>query len=65
MDYDQYRPDAPFKVKLALIHVLLQSLSLDSSPVANDGLLVKYVQATEKSGGHYSNRQIVNSGHGL
>jgi hypothetical protein len=26
IDYAQYRPDAPFQNKLALIHVLLQSL---------------------------------------
>jgi hypothetical protein len=40
MDYDQ-TPAAPFKNKLALIHVVLQSLSLYSLPVANDGFGVK------------------------
>jgi hypothetical protein len=30
MDYDQYRPAAPYKNKLVLTHVLLQSLGLDS-----------------------------------
>jgi hypothetical protein len=49
IDYDQYWPDVPFKYKLALIHVLLQSLWLDSSPVANVGLWVlTQEQATAK-----------------
>jgi hypothetical protein len=41
MDSDQYRPGTPFKTKLVLIHVLLHSLSLNYSHVANDGQGVK------------------------
>jgi hypothetical protein len=41
MNYDQYRPATTFKNKLGFIHVVLQSLWLTSSPVANDGQWVK------------------------
>jgi hypothetical protein len=65
MDYDQYRPATPFKNKLVLIHVLLQSL--DSIfymwQMMASGWNRKKQQ--HNSGGHYSNHQIVNPGHGL
>jgi hypothetical protein len=48
MDYDQYRQATPFKNMLALIHVLLQSLWLNSSPVTNDGVWVKMERGTAK-----------------
>jgi hypothetical protein len=64
MDYDQYKPLTPFKNNLVLIHVLLQSLWLDSSPVANDGLWVNRNKQQQYNGGLYRNHQIVNSGHG-
>jgi hypothetical protein len=66
MDYDQCGPATPFKNKLALTYVLLQSLWLNFSPVANVGLSGSNRNKQEQnSGGHCSNHQIVNSGHGL
>jgi hypothetical protein len=41
MDYDEYRPATPLDTLLLPIHVLFWSLWLNSSPGANDGLLVK------------------------
>jgi hypothetical protein len=65
MDYDPKRKDTLFGTMLVPIHVLLQSLWLNSSHLANDHLWVKYGQATAKKEGHCSNRLFVNSGHGL
>jgi hypothetical protein len=41
MKCDPYRPATSFKNQLELIHVVLWSLWLDSSPVANDGPWVR------------------------
>jgi hypothetical protein len=48
MEYDQYRPALPFKSKLALIHVDLDSFLIVSSPILNDGLCVNWEQARGK-----------------
>jgi hypothetical protein len=36
IEYDQYRPALLFKNKLALIHVLLDSFVVVTSPISND-----------------------------
>jgi hypothetical protein len=49
MEYDQYRPATLSKNKLALIHVRLNSFWLNSSPVANDGLLGQIQASNSKT----------------
>jgi hypothetical protein len=58
MDYAQYRPATPLDTPLVPIHVLLWSLCLDSSPVANDGLWVKLEQGTAKQWWALQQRQF-------
>jgi hypothetical protein len=68
MDYDQYRPaTTPFDTLLLVpIHVLLQSLWFNSSPVTNDCLSVTNRNKQQQNSiGHCSNYLFVNSGHGL
>jgi hypothetical protein len=49
MEYDQYhRPGLLFKNKLALIHVVLHSFVIVTSPTSNDGLSVNQEQARGK-----------------
>jgi hypothetical protein len=48
MNYDQYRPAKDGQMLVCIHVVLLQSLWLHSSPVANDGLWVKEEQGTAK-----------------
>ena len=48
MEYDQYRPALLSKNKLALIHVVLDSFAIVTSPISNDGLCVNWEQARGK-----------------
>jgi hypothetical protein len=65
MDYAQYRPDAPFKNKLALIHVLLRHFDLIPHKWQMMAFGSSRSMKQQNSGGHCSNSIFMDSGHGL